>query len=33
MTMKDIEKELGYRIDITKSQTSKKIKTDNRKEI
>lgn len=33
MTIEDIEKELGYRIDIIKSQTSKKIKTDNRKEI
>lgn len=33
MTIEDIEKELGYRIDIIKSQTSKKINTDNGKEI
>ena len=34
MTIEDIEKELGYRINIIESSTSKKkIKTDNRKEI
>ena len=33
ISIADIEKELGYRIDIIKNSTSKKIKTDSRKEI